>query len=165
MTTERALVREAARRLSVKESADSDFEAKLERAEEAYEDLVRTRASLGTALAEAISRGRDLSEFGRRMEDLPILIRKADVRRTELKVELLSRRLKEAEAAHGRATEAASSALASLEEAKKSHAKAASVERRSALEAQRLKELRDEEAERLERLRAEERKPHEVAAP
>jgi DNA repair ATPase RecN len=165
MTTERTLVREAARRLSVKESADSDFEAKLERAEEAYEDLVRTRASLGTALAEAISRGRDLSEFGRRMEDLPILIRKADVRRTELKVELLSRRLKEAEAAHGRATEAASSALASLEEAKKSYAKVASVERRSALEAQRLKELRDEEAERLERLRSEERKPHEVATP
>ena len=163
MTTERALVREATRRLSVKESADSDFEAKLERAEAAYEDLVRTRASHGTALAEAISRGRDLSEFGRRMEDLPLLIRKADVRRTELKVELLSRRLKEAEAAHGRAAEAASSALASLAEAKKSHAEAASVERRSALEARRLKELRDEETERLERLRAEERKPQEVA--
>src|ERR671910_1441186 len=165
MATERALVREATRRLSVKESADSDFEAKLERAEETYEDLVRTRASLGTALAEAIRRGRDLSEFGRRMEDLPLLIRKADVRRAELKVELLARRLKEAEAAHGRAAEAASRALASLEEAKKSHAKAASLERRSALEARRLKELRDEEAERLERLRAEERKPHEVAAP
>jgi hypothetical protein len=152
MTTERALVREATRRLSVKESADSDFEAKLERAEAAYEDLVRTRASHGTALAEAIRRGRDLSEFGRRMEDLPLLIRKADVRRTELKVELLSRRLKEAEAAHGRAAEAASSALVSLAEAKKSHA-----------EARRLKELRDVEAERLERLRAEERKPQEVA--
>ena len=144
---------------------DGDLEAKLERAEEIYEDLVRTRASLGTVLAEAIRRGRDLSEFGRRMEDLPLLIQKADVRRAELKVELLARRLKEAEAAHGRAAEAASRALASLEEAKKSHAKAASLERRSALEAYRLKELRDEEAERLERLRAEERKPHEVAAP
>ena len=144
---------------------DGDLEAKLERAEETYEDLVRTRASLGTVLAEAIRRGRDLSEFGRRMEDLPLLIRKADVRRAELKVELLARRLKEAEAAHGRAAGAASRTLASLEEAKKSHAKAASLERRSALEAYRLKELRDEEAERLERLRAEERKPHEVAAP
>jgi len=144
---------------------DSDLEAKLERAEETYEDLMRTRASLGTALAEAIRRGRDLSEFGRRMEDLPLLIRKADVRRTELKVELLSRRLKEAEATRGRAAETASRALASLEEAKKSHAEAASVERRSALEALRLKELRAEEAERLERLRAEEYKPHEVAAP
>jgi hypothetical protein len=140
-----------------------DLEAMLERAEEAYEDLVRTRASLGTALAEIIRRGRDLSEFGWWLEDLPLLIRKADLRRTELKVELLSRRLKEAQAAHGRAAEAASRALASLEEAKKSHAKAASVERRSAVEARRLKELQDEEAERLERLRAEERKPHEVA--
>jgi hypothetical protein len=143
---------------------DGNLEAKLERAEEAYEDLVRTRASLGTALAEAIRRDRDLSEFGRWLEDLPILTRKADVRRTELRVELLSRRLKEAQAAHGRAAGAASSALASLEEAKKSHAKAASMERRWALEARQLKELHDEEAERLERLRAEERKPHEVAA-
>jgi hypothetical protein len=99
------------------------------------------------------------------MEDLPLLIRKADLRRTELKVELLSRRLKGAEAAHGRAAEAASRALASLEEAKKSHGESESLERRSALEAWRLKELRDEEAERLERLRAEERKPPEVAAP
>ena len=144
---------------------EGDLEAKLVRAEETYEDLVRTRASLGTVLAEAIRRGRDLSEFGRRMEDLPLLIRQADVRRAELKVELLSRRLKEAEAAHGRAAEAASRTLASLEEAKKSHAKAAGLERRSALEAYRLKELRDEEAKRLERLRAEERKPHEAAAP
>jgi len=143
---------------------DGDLEAKLERAEETYEDLLRTRASLGTMLAEAISRGRDLSDFGRRMEDLPLLIRKADVRRAELRVELLSRRLKEAEAVHSRAAEAASRALSSLEEAKKSHAEAASVERRSALEARRLKELRDEVAERLERLRAEKRKPHEVAA-
>ena len=144
---------------------DGDLEAKLERAEETYEDLVRTRASLGTALAEAIRWGGDLSEFRRRMEDLPLLIRKADAKRTELKVEQLSRQLKEAEAAHGRAAEVASSALASLEKAKKYYAEAASVERRSVLEARRLKELRDEEAERLEQLRAEERKPHEVAAP
>ena len=31
---------------------EGDLEAKLERAEETYEDLVRTRASLGTVLAE-----------------------------------------------------------------------------------------------------------------
>ena len=59
------------------------------------------------------------------MEDLPSSIRKADLERTELKVELLSRRLKEAEDKHSRAARAAGSALASLEEAKKSHAKAA----------------------------------------
>ena len=55
--------------------------------------------------------------------------------------------------------------MASLEEAKKSHAKAANVEQRSAEEARRLRELWEEEAERLERLRAEERMPQEVAAP
>ncbi len=144
---------------------NGNLEAMLERAEETYEDLVRTRASLGTALADFIRRGRDLSEFGWWLEDLPLLIQKADVRRTELRVELLSRRLKEAQAAHGRAAEAASRALASLEEAKKSHTKAASVERRSALKARQLKELQDEAAERLERLRAEEREPQEAAAP
>jgi hypothetical protein len=144
---------------------DSDLDAKLERAEEAFEDLVRTRASLGSALAEAIRKGRDLSEFGRRMEDLPLLIRKADLRRTELKVELLSRRLKGAEAQHGRAVEAASRTLASLEEAEKSYARAASVERRSSLEARRVRELRDQEVQRLKGLRAEERIPHEVARP
>lgn len=144
---------------------DGDLEAKLERAEEAYEELVRTRASLGSALAEAIRRGRDLSEFGRRVEDLPLLIRKADLRRTELKVELLSRRLKEVEAEHGRAVEAASRALASLEEAEKVYARAASVERRSSLEARRVRGLRDQEMQRLKELRAEERMFHEVAGP
>src|SRR3712207_2585509 len=102
---------------------DGNLEVMLERAEETYEDLVRTRASLGTALADFIRRGRDLSEFGWWLEDLPLLIQKADVRRTELRVELLSRRLKEVQAAHDRAAGAASSALASLEKAKKSHAK------------------------------------------
>jgi hypothetical protein len=144
---------------------DSDLKAKLERAEESYEDLVRTRASLGSALAEAIRRGRDLSEFGRWMEDLPLLIRKTDLRRSELRVELLSQRLKEAEAEHGRAIEAASRALASLEEAEKYYASATSVERRSSLEAARVRKLRDQEAERLKRLRAEERMPQEVASP
>jgi hypothetical protein len=144
---------------------DSDLEAELERAEEAHEDLVRTRASLGSAVAEAIRRGRDLSEFGRRMEDLPLLIRKADLRRTELKVELLSRRLKGAEAQHSRAVEAASRTLASLEEAEKSYARAASVERRSSLEARRVRKLWDQEVQRLKGLRAEERISHEVARP
>ena len=91
------------------------------------------------------------------MEDLPLLIRRADLRRIELKVELLSRRLKEADAEHGRAVEAASRTLASLEEAEKSYVRAASVERRLSLEAQRVRELRDQEAERLKWLRAEER--------
>jgi hypothetical protein len=52
------------------------------------------------------------------VEDLPLLIRKADLRRTEIKVELLSRQVKEAKAEHGRAVVTASRALASLKEAK-----------------------------------------------
>lgn len=39
---------------------DGDLEAKLERAEKSYEELERTRASLGSVLAEAIRRDRDL---------------------------------------------------------------------------------------------------------
>jgi hypothetical protein len=87
----------------------------------------------GARSRKLLRRGRDLSEFGRLMEDLPLLIRRADLRRIELKVELLSRRLKEADAEHGRAVEAASRTLASLEEAEKSYVSAASVERRLSL--------------------------------
>jgi hypothetical protein len=54
---------------------DAALQAELERAEEAYENLIRTRATLGSSLAEAIRRGRDLSEFGEHMRDLPYLIR------------------------------------------------------------------------------------------
>jgi hypothetical protein len=111
----------------------------------------------GARSRKLLRRGRDLSEFGRLMEDLPLLIRRADLRRIELKVELLSRRLKEADAEHGRAVEAASRTLASLEEAEKSYVRAASVERRLSLEAQRVRGLRDQEAGRLKWLRAEER--------
>jgi hypothetical protein len=42
------------------EVRDGDLEAKLERAEKSYEELERTRASLGSVLAEAIRRDRDL---------------------------------------------------------------------------------------------------------
>src|SRR5215207_5321441 len=81
---------------------DAALQAELERAEEAYENLMRTRATLGSALAEAIRRGRDLSEFGQHIRDLPHLIRRADVRRAELRVELLARRGKEAQEGHRR---------------------------------------------------------------
>jgi hypothetical protein len=73
---------------------DSELKASLERAEAAYDALVRTGASLGTMLAEAIKRNSGLQEFRRRREDIPLLLRSADIRRTKLKVELLGRRLK-----------------------------------------------------------------------
>ncbi len=47
----------------------ADLKASLERTEEAYRDLVRTRSSLGTMLAGVIKRGEDLSEFRQRCPD------------------------------------------------------------------------------------------------
>jgi hypothetical protein len=135
---------------------DSALKAVLEREERAYEDLLQVRASLGTMLAETIRRDRDWPEFVQHMRDLPLLIRSADIRRTELKVELLTRQLKKAADEQRRAIEAAKRAAAALEEAKHSYARAANVERRWGLETQRLEELRREEMARLERLRSEE---------
>jgi hypothetical protein len=135
---------------------DADLEAMLEQADEVYEGLVRTRASLGTMLAETIRKDNDLSEFVQHMRDLPHLTRSADMRRTELKVELLARQLKKAEEERRRATEAAKRTAAALEEARRSYARAANVERRWDLETRRLEELRREEMARLERLRSEE---------
>lgn len=142
---------------------DSELQATLERAEAAYEELDRTRASLGTLLAEAIQRKRGLSEFKRRMEDLPLNIRRADIRRTELKVELLRRRVKEANEEHRRTAEKTRRAAAALEEARRAYARAANVEEGSSLEAQRLEELHRKELERLERLRSETAERQEVA--
>jgi hypothetical protein len=134
---------------------DSKLKASLERAEAAYEDLVRTHASLGTMLAEAIRKDGGLTEFRRRMEDLPLLIRSADIRRTELKVELLERRLREAREEHRRATEGARKAGTALEEARKAYTLAVNVEQRSSLEAQRLEELHQAGMGHLERLKSE----------
>jgi hypothetical protein len=135
---------------------DRDLKVSLERAEQAYEDLVQTRASLGTVFAETIARNRDLSEFRRHMRDLPLLIRSADIRRTELKVELLARQLKEAEKEHLRKSEAAKKASDVLEQARRAYAQAATVERGTGREVRHLEELRREELGHLEQLRSEE---------
>jgi hypothetical protein len=135
---------------------DSELKASIELAEAAYEDLVRTQASLGTMLAEAIKRDGGLPEFRRRMKDLPLLLRSADVKRTELKVQLLGRGLKEAQQEHGRAADGARRAGTSLEEARRAYTQAVNLEQRWSLEAQRLEELHREELRRLERLRMEE---------
>jgi hypothetical protein len=127
----------------------------IEQAEATYRSHVETGRRLGTMLAEAIKRDGGLPEFRRHMEDLPFLIRSADVRRTELKVELLGRRLKEAKKEYRRATEEARRAGVALEEARRAYARAVNVEQRSRLEAERLEELHREELGRLERLQSE----------
>src|SRR5215212_5760789 len=135
---------------------DAAFQAELERAEEAYKNLMRIRATLGSALAEAIRRGRELSEFGQHMRDLPHLIRSADVRRTELRVELLARRVKEVQEAHSKAAGDVKRAGTAVEEAMKAYARVASVEQQLRLEVRRFEEQHHGEMECLARLRAEE---------
>ncbi len=142
---------------------DVALRAELERAEEAYENLMRTRATLGSALAEAVRRGRDLSEFGQHMKDLPHLIRRAAARRTELEAELLARQLKEAREARDKATREAKKAGAAVEEAMKAYAQVAGVEQQLSSEAWSLQERHRETMERLERLRAEEARAEEKA--
>ena len=148
---------------------EGELKASLERAEAAYEALVRTRASLGTMLAQAIRKEGGLPEFKRRREDLPLLLRSADIRRTELKVELLGRQLQKAQEEHRRTAEGVRRAGAALEEARKAYAQAVNVEQRLSLEVQRVEALHREELRRLERLLMEEaerkKQEEEVATP
>jgi hypothetical protein len=148
---------------------DSELKASLERAEAAYDALVRTRASLGTMLAQAIRKEGGLLEFRQRREDLPLLLRSADIRRTKLKVELLERRLKKTQEEHRCRAEGVRRADAALEEARKAYTQTVNVEQRSSLEVQRLEALHREELGRLERLLMEEaeqkKEEEEVVAP
>jgi hypothetical protein len=135
---------------------DGALKAALEREERSYEELLGVRASLGTMLAAAIRTEGGVPEFTRRREDLLFLVQSADIRRTELKVELLGRQLKKAEKEYRRASEAAKRAAAALEDARRSYAQAADAERKWGHETRRLEELRREELTRLEGLRSEE---------
>jgi hypothetical protein len=147
---------------------DSELKASLERSEAAYEALLRTRASLGTLLAQAIRKEGGLPEFKQRMEDLPVLLRSADIRRTKLKVELLGRQLQKAQEEHRRTAEGVRRTGAALEEARKAYARAVNVEQRLSLEVQRVEALHREKFERLRLLMEEaERKKQEeeVATP
>ena len=132
---------------------DSELKASLERAEAAYEDLVRTRASLGTMLAETIRRGKDLEEFKRLRRDLPQLIWQADLRMTELRHELLDRRARRAEDEYRRAAEEVSKASRALEQTRRAYIKVEETAKRLGPETRQLAELRDKEAKHLQELR------------
>jgi hypothetical protein len=148
---------------------NSELMASLERAEAAYEALLRTRASLGSMLAEAIRRDGGLPEFRRRREDLFLLLRSADIRRTKLKAELLGRQLKKAQEEHCQTAEHVRRAGTALEDTRKAYTRAVNVEQRSRLEVQRLEALHREELGRLEQLFKEEEEQkeeeEEVATP
>ena len=132
---------------------ESQLEEDLKRAEEVYDGLVQTQRSLGTMLAEVIRKGRGLDEFKRHLRELPHLSWQADIRRTELRHELLDLRAKRAEEEYRRVAEKASKAARSLELARKAYVEADEPARRSGLEARRLAELRDKEAKHLQELR------------
>jgi hypothetical protein len=131
---------------------ESELEKEIKQAEEVYEGLLQTRRSLGSMLAQTIRRGRDLDEFGRHMRDLPGLIRQADLRRTELRRELLDRRARWAEDEYRRAAEELSKAARALDQARSAYVKAEETATRSGLEARWLAEARDKEAKHLQEL-------------
>jgi hypothetical protein len=131
---------------------ESQLEEQLKRAEEVYDGLVQTQRSLGTMLTEVIRKGGDLDEFERHLRELPHLCWQADLRRTELRLELLDLRAKRAEEEYRRAGKEASKAARSLEQARKAYVEADEAARRSGLEARQLAELRDKEARHLQEL-------------
>jgi hypothetical protein len=145
---------------------ESQLETSLKQAEAAYQDLVRTRASQGTMLVQAIRKGGGLTDFRRQMDELPLRIRSADIRRTQLKAVLLGRQLMKAQEDHHRTAEDLTRAGVALEEARKAYTQAVNVEQRSSLEVQRLEELHREELRHLEQLRSEaaERKEEEATS-
>jgi hypothetical protein len=131
---------------------ESRLENELAQAEEVYDDLLQTRRSLGTMLAETIREGRDLEEFKCHLRDLSQLIWQTDLRRTELRHQLLDRRARQAEDEYRRAAKEAEKATRSHEQARKACIKAQKAARRSGLEARRLAEVCDKEAEQLQDL-------------
>ena len=134
---------------------EHDLVKEIERADEAHRALVDMTRSLGTRFAETLRDGWDFREFRRLLEDLPHLTRSADLKKTQLRHEYLTRRLKEAEKELWRASGEAKRAAEAFKNAQKAHVEASRVEQRLSLETQHLKKLRDEEAERLARLQAE----------
>jgi hypothetical protein len=133
---------------------ESRLENELAQAEEVYDDLIQIRRSLGTMLEDTIRKGkvRDLEEFKCHRGDLSQLIWQTDLRRTELRHQLLDRWARQAEDEYRRAAVEAEKAARSHEQARKAYIKAQKAARRSGLEARRLAEVCDKEAEQLQDL-------------
>lgn len=131
-------------------------ETDIEQAEQAYRDLEETYRRLGSRFAEAVRRGGSLEEFQSLRADISYLLRKADLRRTELRHEYLTQRLQGLENEHQRAHQNAKRTAESLKKARRADAKAQDVWRRVDREVRQLEGLREREEERLEKLRKEE---------
>jgi len=133
---------------------ESRLENELAQAQEVYDHLIQIRRSLGSMLAESISKGkgRDLEEFKCHRRDLSQLIWQTDLTRTELRHQLSELRARQAQEDYRRATQEAHKAARSHEQATKAYIKAQKAARRSGLEARRLAEVCDKEAEQLQEL-------------
>src|SRR5918998_6552216 len=103
---------------------ESQLEEELKRAEEVYDGLVQTQKSLGTMLAEVIRKGRGLDEFKRHLRELPHLSWQADIRRTELRHELLDLRAKRAQEEYRRGGKEGSKTPRALEQSRKAYVEA-----------------------------------------
>ncbi len=133
---------------------ESRLENELAQAEEVYNDLIQIRRSLGSMLEDTVRKGkvRDLEEFKCHRGDLSQLIWQTDLRRTELRHQILDRRARQAEDEYRRAAVVAEKAARSHEQARKAYIKAQKAARRSGLEARRLAEVCDKEAKQLQDL-------------
>ena len=120
-------------------------QADIEQAEAAYRDLEKTYRQLGFRFVEAVQKGKSLEEFQSLRKDMVYLLRKADLRRVELRYEYLAQRLRGLENEHRQAHRAADRAAETLKNAQRTNADAQSVARRLDLEVRRLRELREKE--------------------
>lgn len=127
-------------------------ETDIEQAEQAYRDLEETYRRLGSRFAEVVRRGGSLEEFQSLRADISYLLRKADLRRTELRREYLTQRLQGLENEHRRAHQNAKRTAESLKKVQRDDAKAQDIWRRVDRQVRHLSELREREEERLEQL-------------
>lgn len=127
-------------------------EADIEQAEEEYRSLEETYRQLGSRFAQTVREGRSLEEFQSLRQDISYLLRKADLRRTELRHEYLTQRLKGLENEYRQALRTAERAAEALKKARRANTEAQSTERRLDREVRHLRELHKREEEWLERL-------------
>ncbi len=127
-------------------------ETDIEQAEQAYRDLEETYRCLGSRFAEAVRRGGSLEEFQSLRADISYLLRKADLRRTELRREYLTQRLQGLENEHRRAHQNAKRTAEALKKAQRADTEAQDIWRRVDRQVRHLSELREREEERLEQL-------------
>lgn len=127
-------------------------EADIEQAEEAYQDLEEAYRQLGSRFARTVREGKSLEEFQSLRQDISHLLARADLRRTELRYEYLTQRLKGLENEHRQAQRTSERAAETLKKARRANTEAQSAAGRLDREVRHLRELREKEEKHLERI-------------